>query len=425
MKMKLDEIEKNLVKELEKFEIIDCHEHLLAETEHIGIQKDVFSLFSHYTQWDLRVAGMKENDYKSLFDTDMPLDRRWAVFSPFWQQIRHTSYARAAILASQKFYGVETIDGKTYEPLSAAIRMANKAGIYKKVLTDACNIRTALNVSDSTETGSKLLTPVMPMAYATDTWDELTSPPFKTDNAIKTLDDYIEACKAYIAHIKSKGAVGVKMVSIPYGTPDRDDAVRIFECLRNGTVTNLHTPKWPDYVNKSNALRDYIIDRQISHAAGQDLTIAVHTGYWGDFRNLHPLHMLPVIRRHPEARFDIFHLGYPWVRETLMLGKGCENVWINFCWLNIVSQVSAAEAYDEAIDLLPANKVLAFGGDYYKPVEKVYGHLVMARENMAKALAKRIMDGRMTETQALELANKWLWDNPVELYRLNQKKEVS
>ena len=79
----------------------------------------------------------------------------------------------------------------------------------------------------------------------------------------------------------------------------------------------------------------------------------------------------------------------------------------------------ATSAVDECIDLIPINKVLAFGGDYSKPVEKVYGHLVMAREDIANVLVRRIEEGTMGEAQALGIARKWFWDNPVELYRLS------
>ena len=128
--------------------------------------------------------------------------------------------------------------------------------------------------------------------------------------------------------------------------------------------------------------------------------------------------VIPILQRHPKARFDIYHLGYPWVRETLMLGKGFANVWLNLCWTHIISQRFAVAGLDEAIDLVPMNKLLAFGGDYNLPVEKVYGHLVMAREDIAEVLARRIERGLMSETQALDLVRQWFWDNPVELYRL-------
>jgi hypothetical protein len=42
----------------------------------------------------------------------------------------------------------------------------------------------------------------------------------------------------------------------------------------------------------------------------------------------------------------------------------------------------------------------------------------MAREDIAEVLARRIRAKQLTESQALELARKWFWDNPKELYGL-------
>jgi hypothetical protein len=74
---------------------------------------------------------------------------------------------------------------------------------------------------------------------------------------------------------------------------------------------------------------------------------------------------------------------------------------------------------DEWTDLVPVNKILAFGGDYGEPVEKVYGHLLMARENLAHVLGGRIEEGLLSEDEALLLARKWFYENPKELYRLD------
>lgn len=409
------ELEKKLVEGMEEFEIIDCHEHLGPEKERVESPVDLFTLFSHYTHWDLVAAGMTEVDYQSLFNQNIPLECRWELFAPYWERIRWGSYARAALLAAEKFYGFEDINDRTYESLSNAVQEANKLGIYERVLRKGCRIHTALTQCGSTKLDTPLLTPLMPIACETETalletWDTLSHPPFDPDATVQSLDDYLDALRGYVVRVKTEGAVGLKMISNPYNKPIRKEAVNAFECLRKGSESRLVKP---------NPLRDYVIDQIISFATKQDLVIAVHTGYWGDFRELDPLHMIPIIQRHPKARFDIYHLGYPWMRETLMLGKNFSNVWLNFCWTHIISQRFATAALDEAIDLIPMNKLLAFGGDYKSSaVEKVYGHLVMARENIARVLAKRIIEKQMTETQALAVAQKWFWGNPKELYRL-------
>jgi len=286
---------------------------------------------------------------------------------------------------------------------------ANTPGLYERVLRYSCKIRTALTQCGSTDVGTPLLTPLMPMVHEVETWDALKRPPFERDAEVRSLDDYLDAVRRYVARVREEGAVGLKMVSNPYESPSREDALAAFGKLRDAKEPRLPSP---------NPLRDYIVDQTISIAMELDLVVAVHTGYWGDFRALDPLHMIPILQRHPKARFDIYHLGYPWVREALMLGKGFANVWLNLCWTHIISQRFAVAGLDEAIDLVPMNKILAFGGDYGTPVEKTYGHLVMAREDLAEVLGRRIRAKQMTESQALALARKWFWDNPMELYRL-------
>jgi predicted TIM-barrel fold metal-dependent hydrolase len=200
------------------------------------------------------------------------------------------------------------------------------------------------------------------------------------------------------------------MVSYPFQAPDREKALEAFRFLKAQPDRRL-----PD----NNPLRDYLTNYAITLAAKEDLVVAVHTGYWGDFREMDPLHMIPLLQRHPETRFDIYHLGYPWVRPALMLGKNFPNVWTNFCWTHIISQRFARTALEEAMDLIPTNKILIFGGDYDKPVEKVYGHLVMARENIAAVLGKKLVQGLLTESEAEEILQQWFWDNPRDLYRLD------
>ena len=408
--MQRDALETSLTDAMAEMEIIDCHEHLGPEKGRVESDVDVFTLFSDYTSRDLLMAGMTVDEYRSLQDRSIPLQQRWELFKPFWREIRWGSYARASLLAARKFYDVDDINEDTYEPLSERIQAANTAGIYQRVLGDACNIRVALTQCGSTDLDSPLLVPLMPIFFDTRTWETLSGEPCVADTEVSSLDDYLEAVRRYVARVKSEGAVGLKMVSNPFGKPDRDEAAAAFDALRKDPEMYLADP---------NPLKDYLADQAIAIGTEAELVIAVHTGYWGDFRELDPLHMIPMLQRHPTTKFDIYHLGYPWMRETLMLGKGFENVWLNFCWTHIISQRFAVAGLDEAIDLVPMNKILIFGGDYTTGVEKAYGHLVMAREDIAEVFARRIRAGQMSEAQALDLARRWFWDNPKDLYSLD------
>jgi predicted TIM-barrel fold metal-dependent hydrolase len=412
--MVLSTLEQNLVTALESIEVIDAHEHLPPEADRVSARVDVFTLFAHYTYGDLMAARMSDEDYRATQNRDLPLDYRWQLFAPYWEQIRWGSYARAALIAAKRFYGADDISEQTYAHLSEKMAKANTPGIYERVLREACNIRTSLTQCGRTDLGTPLLTPVMPLlahdVWDLTTWAQIAAAGRARGASIRTLDDLVEVNRGYISRVKSEGAVGLKMVSNPYQEPSRKAAHEAFEELRTGAATSL------PYINP---LRDYLVDEMIRCAGEQDLAVAVHTGYWGDFRTLDPLHMIPILQRHPKVRFDLYHLGYPWMRESIMLGKGFPNVWLNFCWTHIISQRSATDALDEVIDVVPMNKIIGFGGDYSVPVEKVYGHLVIARENIARVLARRIEHGQMSEDRAVGLARKWLWENPANLYKLS------
>lgn len=409
----LSKVEIQLVEEMEQIDVIDCHEHLVSEKERLQKDVDVFTLFSHYTRHDLVNSGMPVEKYNLLHDRSIPLETRWSIFEPYWGNIRYTSYARSALIAAKKFYGADDINISTYRAISEEIKKANLSGLYKKVLKEACHIDVSLVQNDFPfiEVDRDYFAPVLHMTFFDDTssWKGMSRPSFFPEENVNTLDDYLCVAERFIAEGKAKGAVGLKMPVREMGEPSRQEALKAFRMLKEGVVDIL-----PDV----NPLYDYVMDYIASMAEKYDLVIAVHTGYWEDFRRLNPIHIIPLVMRHPKTRFDVFHLGYPWVRETLMLGKGFPNVWLNLCWTHIISQKFAEEALSEAVELVPANKILAFGADYELPVEKVYGHLIMAREDIARALSPKIESGQMSFKQAVSVVQKWLKDNPKELYQL-------
>jgi len=409
----LSSVEKQLVEEMEQIVTIDCHEHLISEEHRLKANVDFFTLFSHYTRHDLINEGMSISEYSMLHNKNIPLETRWSIFEPHWNNIRWASYARSALLTARKFYGADDINSSTYKEISDNIKKSNTPGLYKRILKDTCNIGISLLQNDYPypEVDKNFFAPVTHMTFFQDTnsWERLSRPTFNPKAKVNTLDDYLDAAEEFIIDAKFKGAVGLKMPVRETGEPSRQEAVRAFEKLKDGSITEL-PPVNPIY--------DYIMDHIASLAAEYDMVIAVHTGYWSDFRRLNPLHIIPLLMRHPKTKFDIFHLGYPWVRETLMLGKGFPNVWLNLCWTHIISQKFATDALSEALELVPVNKILAFGADYDGPVEKVYGHMIMAREDIVRALSPKIESKQMSMSQAVEIIRKWLHDNPKELYKL-------
>jgi len=221
---------------------------------------------------------------------------------------------------------------------------------------------------------------------------------------VRTLEEATGIAQGILHASIRAGAIGFKLTVADFGPPDATAAEAELKEAGHGA--------------RGLALRDYLFDKCCDVAAENGLPVAVHTGYWGDFRALDPKFMLGFAMRRQDVRFDMFHLGAPMYGDAIHIGKALPNVTLNLTWCPIISQVQTKRALDEILDLVPLNKVIAFGGDYRVCVQKVYGHLVLAREAVAAALADRIAGGELDREEAMRVARWWFYDNPARVYRL-------
>lgn len=346
-----------------------------------------------------------------IHNPSIPLEKRWEMFAPYLKRIRYGSYARPAFIAAREIYGFNDVNEENYRMVSERIAAENRPGIYRRILREKCRIRVALTQQNRTDYDLNLLIPLMPIdVYASVTsWKTVGEHAARLGLTVRSLDDYLEMVREGLEKWRREGVAGLKMSSHRFLKPSRSSAVALFDKLMSSSGKQLPF---------MNPLYCFLVEEVIDMAAELNMVVAVHTGMWGDFRELDPQHMIPVFQRHPAARFDMYHLGVPYVREAIIIGKNFPNVWLNMCWCHIISQRLACTALDEMIDLVPVNKIIAFGGDYEIPVEKVYGHLVMAREDVAMVLGRRVEEGFMTENEAVELARAWFYENPRSLYQL-------
>ena len=408
-------LERALVQRMANFTIIDAHEHLGPEAERVTRPVSVFTLFSHYTQTDLKAAGMTDGQYRFIQDEEKPLADRWRVFKPFFEHIRHTGYTRAASIVAHGFYGIADINDASYVRLSELLAADNTPGLYQRVLRNRCNIELCLTQCGRHQLTEDVLVPLLPLpAGRLQSREEIEKLSAELDQEADSLDACVALGKALVARWQSEGVVGLKTSARTVSDPSREEAEQAFAVLWD-------TGKPP---KGSPVLLDYFTHQLLESAGELRLPVAVHTGIiwnnWNDFAELHPRHLIPLLQKHRSTRFDCYHAGIPWVGTVGVMGKTFPNLWLNLCWCHVISPEMTVRALSEWIDLVPTNKIIAFGGDYAVPVEKVYGHLVMARENIARVLAQRIDRGLVDMNQALELAHRWFYENPVALYRLEE-----
>jgi predicted TIM-barrel fold metal-dependent hydrolase len=419
--MKLLGLARDLFSEIEQIQAIDSHEHLPPEAERLKQKLDVLYLFSHYTADDQRAAGMPQETLDFVVDVTKPLDERWAAFEPYWPYIRHMSYARPALLAITELLGFDQLSRETYRPVSDALDKANKKGRYKEIIRDRSNIAKCLVNSDSTEDvpDRELFAPVPSVGRFVDvrTLDQVRALEKLCDAPIHTLDDLVAAARARIAQWKEDGAVGLKCGlayerTLFFDKATRADAERIFCRIFE------HRGEGPSFL-EAKPLQDFMLHQMIRAGIDSDLVLVFHTGIQAGGKNIltntNPTLLTNLFMEYRDAKFDLFHGGYPYLGEFGVLGKYFPNVWLDMAWLHIVSPEGARRALSEWLELVPANKILGFGGDYCV-VEKVYGHMKMARENLALVLADKVERDEMSRSQAIFIGERILRDNAAELY---------
>ena len=406
--MRLSPVETQIFDAIKDLEVIDAHEHLVPETHRIQRQVDFSILFAHYTSADFISAGMQPEMYQRMINEEtMPVEEKWAAFRELYPMIRLGSYARPARIWLQDVLGLDDLTADNCQEVSERLQADNTPGLYDRVLRQRCNIRCAIvdNPDHYAEYDRDLLRPLWKLTQYTTR--EAVRRYVEIDPA-PTLAGYLDWVEAEGERHRLLGMAAVKIVSYQYERPNRTRADAALQALlHDGSASGdiLH-------------FTSLVYDRCFAFARKHDRTIAIHSGVWGDFRQSHPCHIIPLAQAYPDNRFDLFHLGMPFVREAVMIGKMFPNVSLNLCWNTVVSPEQTVRMLDECVDLVPLNNLIAFGADYRIAIEKVYGHLVMAKEVVARVLAKRIDREQMDLDDAVHISKLWFHDNAVRLYGL-------
>ena len=421
--------------------VVDTHEHLMRESDRLKMQADPLHVFlPHYLSSDLISSGMTLDELNSIRSVKTPLEERWQVFLPYWQKVENTGYAQAIKIAVKDLYGIDGFDSAAWKPLKEAMEKRQQAGFYRWVLRTKGGIEVSINDSLFTiDVESELQVPVMRFDnYATPlSRDDLATLSARTGIPIHSLDDLLEALESEFAGI-AKQIVGVKIglayqrtlnfEKVTYAEAE-DVFNRIYRTRSFRRKEVMPYPAWPIGTyspegmsfDEAKTLQDFVVHRIIQLAERYALPVQIHTGMQEGNENIvsnsNPTLLTDLIREYKNVKFDLFHAGYPYARELAVLAKNFPNVYPDLCWVHILSPTAAKAILSEWLDLVPSNKILGFGGDY-RFVEGVYGHVVLARRNVAAVLQEKVASSEVELRQVPQLASRVLRENARELYGL-------
>ncbi len=421
----------HLFDHIQALNIIDTHEHLPFESERPQETDVLAEWLIHYFSCDLVSAGLNDNDLSIVRDSRQAIKNRWQIVQPYWHAAESTGYGRALAIAARDLYGVDTINSQTIEQLNENFTAARKAGEhYKFVLKEKSRI--ALSVVDPMpipykETDDPFVFAMRAHDFICPThYRQMRSAGAEVGIGVHTLTDWMEATRRHIEkHLTAntravclKNALAYER-SLLYEKVTYSDAEKAFNELFN----NENLPDWRPPIKVAKVFSDWMMHFVCRVADDNQLVYQIHTGLQEGNGNIiydsNPTLLSNLFLEYQNVRFDVFHMGYPYIMELGNLAKNFQNVFINMCWGHIISPEAARRALVEWLDAVPANKISAFGGDYCF-VDGVYGHQLLARQNVAAALTQKVTDGSISLSRAEEIAT-WLFiDNPKRLLKLQR-----
>jgi len=428
-------------KSVDEIVLIDTHEHLMSEEDRTARDIDALSvLFRQYASSDLVSSGMKPEQLQTIVDTKIPLEERWSIFSPFWENIRHTGYARALEIATRDLYGIDRLEEGTYQKLTKKMKELNRPGLYKWILKEKARIERC--IVDPLDELGRAFRPdkvdkefFVPVAQFDDfvmvnNIFDLKKLSARLGVAIHTLTDLVRALEIQFEKSANQMA-GVKIAlayfrTIQFEKTGQAEAEKAFNMIfrsqpldwRPDSIIGTTLAYGPS-LDEAKPLQDFMLHRVIQLAAKHNLPVQIHTGLQEGFGNIlsnaNPMNLVNLFVEYTDVCFDLFHGAYPFTGELAALAKNFQNVYIDMCWLHIVSPSRARAALSEWLETVPVNKIMGFGGDYVH-VEGTYGHSVIARENIARVLSDKVDDQSMTLDEAKVVARKLLRENALKLF---------
>ncbi len=437
----MDKTYRDLLDHINTLEVIDTHEHLPSNEKDRDKDTDIIKEYmSHYFDRDLVSAGLAKDDRQRIIEEKLTIMEKWKIVEPYWEVSRFTGYGRALDIAAQELYGIDKIDGSTIEELNNKFLETLKPGYFKKVLKDRCKIATSLlnvetldkdyNPKDerSIYCDRDLYSPVYAISDLVypDLWAKIEKVEKQSGIRITSFDRWLEATEVLIDKAYKLGAVALKnplayQRTLKYERVSRSRAEEEF----NNIFDTKHIPDWQERIAENGkAFQDYMAHYILDIANKKNLVFQIHTGIQEGNGNIlsnsNPELLSNLFLQYPDVTFDIFHISYPYQNELTVLAKNYPNVYIDMCWAHIVSPNASVASLLEWIDTVPLNKISAFGGDYLF-IDGVYGHLQLAKKNVAKALSIKVEEGLFDIDKAKEISKMFFYDNPKEIFKLKNK----
>ena len=421
---------------IQELPLVDCHDH----TDQAGpVLKDpLHALIDGYFLTDITSVSSDE-EAEFLLNPEISWERRWPTFERVWQLAKNTGYGMVIKKVLQEFYGIYEVTFDALKSMENRLLQLQNETVFDEILEKArIQLRIADTWDDPQEPGRTVQEAVLDGSLKLPPRAKITIPlrnyhdVFSYDSVqhrmspikrhVTSLDQYVEGCYQIFCAFKEFGAVAFKdqtpyRRAINYENPTRAEAEKVFNLMM------IHPRDGALFSGSMKVLDDYLFHTLLRMVKEIDLPVQLHTGLLAgtrqDVSKANAIQLAPLLELHRDVRFDLFHANWPYGGEWLFLGKNYPNVYLNFCWANIIDPIGIQNLYQQAISSVPMGKVFLFGSDFGGYADHAWAHAQIAKENLAIALTKLVEIDYMSLAEAKEIAIHWCYENPRRFFNLD------
>jgi glucuronate isomerase len=411
-----------------RIRIVDTHEHFAPESDRSGLKIDFFTLAIGYLQADMISSGMTDSELAFMLDDKNLPAERWKIFDSYWGNVRNTGYGKCFSYTIRDLFGIDSVNERSFTAIDRKMKdsMADTEW-YKHVLKDVSMIDVSIvdPLGKNAENVENYPAGFFVRVRRFDNFVQVNRTTIrdlgeKYGLEINSLDTYLKALDmAFDKAVNDDGIIGIKS-GLAYSrimyfedTPREKAEALFIKYIHNQALSK----------EEKKALDDFMMHQVVERAEEYNLPVQIHTGILSrNFNNSNPIentnaaHLSNLFLKYRRAKFVIFHGSYPYMAELSYLAKHYPNVYIDMCWMYIISPPASKIYLKEWLNTVPSNKIMGFGGDC--SVEWAAGHSKMAREIITEVLINMINEGSLSETEAIEIAERLLRKNAIDLYKL-------
>jgi len=417
---------KSLREYIHQLPIIDVHEHHLPETflsRNVGLL-DLFK--QSYAGWtQARPYPLPSETMDEDLMGPAEGETSWEQIAAYVEDCGSNQFVRSLVHGLDELYDLkgEGITRDNWQDLDERIRknhsnpdwphdVMRRAGV-KRIITDPYSGP----MQNAAETlgehyQSVLRINALAMGWHPDNQDHNGNRASKFAESLglplESFDDFCHLLEALVETLADRNQVAIKN-ALAYDRDIQFDPPN--EALARAAWKNSDASP-----EEQKAFGDFVVDRFCALAGEREVPVQMHLGT-AVIHYSHPMKAVGLIERHPKTRFLLMHLAYPWSVDLLGMAFVYRNIWIDLTWSFLLSESHFKRAFHEAIEILPDESRIMFGGDNWH-AEESFSSFKQIRKLISEVLQEKVDSGYFLPSDAERLAEKIFSKNAISFFSL-------